>query len=166
MKFENKPFLYSLDIVSLSTNIIQNHATQLITEFMNKYLDSFHINIVALNKLIKIMFGTNVFKFEESFYRQIQGLPMGCICGPSIANLYVYILEIKWYHIEKPLVYFRFIDDTIMALKYKLNFQKYQDSFIYLKFTENSGDEINFLDLNIILFGIKTVYVYLKIFLN
>ena len=36
-----------------------------------------------------------------------------------------------------------------MALKYKLNFQKYQDSFIYLKFTENSGDEINFLDLNI-----------------
>ena len=149
MKFENKPFLYSLDIVSLYTNIIQNHATQLITEFMNKYLDSFHINIVALNKLIKIMFGTNVFKFEESFYRQIQGLPMGCICGPSIANLYVYILEIKWYHIEKPLVYFRFIDDTIMALKYKLNFQKYQDSFIYLKFTENSGDEINFLDLNI-----------------
>ena len=44
MKFENKPFLYSLDIVSLYTNIIQNHATQLITEFMNKYLDSFHIN--------------------------------------------------------------------------------------------------------------------------
>jgi len=92
---------------------------------------------------------TNVFKFEEDFFKQIVGLPMGCIAAPSIANLYVYILEIKWFYIEKPLAYFRFIDDTMMALANKLNLESFQNHFIYLKFTENSGDEINFLDLNI-----------------
>ena len=149
MTFEKKPFLYSLDIVSLYTSIRTEHATQVITEFMSKYLDSFHLNIVALYNLISIMCTTNVFKFEEDFFKQIVGLPMGCIAAPSIANLYVYILEIKWFYIEKPLAYFRFIDDTMMALANKLNLESFQNHFIYLKFTENSGDEINFLDLNI-----------------
>jgi len=74
---------------------------------------------------------------------------MGCICGPSVANLYVYILEIKWYNIEKPLVYARYIDDTFLALKNKLNLENFQKNFIYLEFTENSGKIVNFLDLNI-----------------
>jgi len=26
-----------------------------------------------------------------NFYKQIKGLPMGYICGPMVANLYVYI---------------------------------------------------------------------------
>jgi hypothetical protein len=43
MTFEKKPFLYSLDIVSLYTSIRTEHATQVITEFMSKYLDSFHL---------------------------------------------------------------------------------------------------------------------------
>ena len=62
MVFEKRPFLYSLDIVSLYTNIIQEHATQLITEFMSKHLDSFHLDINALNTLIKIMCNTNVYQ--------------------------------------------------------------------------------------------------------
>jgi hypothetical protein len=95
MTFEKKPFLYSLDIVSLYTSIRTEHAIQVITEFMSKYLDSFHLNIVALYNLISIMCTTNVFKFEKDFFKKIFGLPMGCIAAPSIANLYVYILEIK-----------------------------------------------------------------------
>ena len=69
---------------------------------MSKHLDSFNLNIVALNVLLKVMFNTNVFKFENKYYKQIKGLPMGCICGPCVANLYVYILEIKWSKIHRP----------------------------------------------------------------
>ena len=58
---------------------------------------------------LKLMFETNVFMYENNFFKQISGLPMGCICGPSVANIYVYILEIKWFYIEKPLIYVRFI---------------------------------------------------------
>jgi len=74
---------------------------------------------------------------------------MGCIAAPSVDNLYVYILEIKWYHIERPLIYYRFIDDTCMVLKNKLNLEVFQINFHNLKFTESSDDVINFLDLNI-----------------
>jgi len=148
--FEKRPHLYSLDIVSLYTSIRKNHATRIITEFINEIgLNSFHMDIVALNKLLEIMFSTNVFKFEESFYRQEEGFPMGCICGPSAATIFVYILERKWCIIEKPLVYFRFIDDTFMALENQLNIKDFQKYFVYLEFTENTGNEINFLDLNI-----------------
>jgi len=41
------------------------------------------------------MIETNVFMYENNFFKQISGLPMGCICGPSVENIYV-----------------RFIDDT------------------------------------------------------
>ena len=52
MIFEKKPYLYSLDIVSLYTNIRKDHATQIITEFINEIgLNSFHLDIVALNQL-------------------------------------------------------------------------------------------------------------------
>ena len=148
--FEKKPYLYSLDIVSLYTSIRKDHATQIITEFINEIgLNSFHLDIVAVNQLLKILFSTNVFKFEESFYRQEEGFPMGCICGPSAATIFVYILERRWCRIEKPLVYFRFIDDTFMALENQLNLREFQEYFIYLEFTESTGDVINFLDLNI-----------------
>ena len=148
--FEKKPYLYSLDIVSLYTSIRKNHATQIITEFINEIgLNSFHMDIVAVNKLLEVMFSTNVFKFEESFYRQEEGFPMGCICGPSAATIFVYILERRWCGIEKPLIYLRFIDDTFMALENQLNIQEFQEYFVYLEFTENTGNEINFLDLNI-----------------
>ena len=145
--FEKKPFLYSLDIVNLYTNIKPDHAVEIITQFMSKYIDCFDINIVGLNKLLKIMFNTNVFSFEMNFYKQIKGLPMGCICGPMVANLYVYILEIKWYNLEKPLIHSRFIDDNFLALLNELDLNKFQENFIYLEFTETSGEIVNFLDL-------------------
>ena len=147
--FEKEPYLYSLDIVSLYTNINQSHAIDTITEFMSRYIDNFHINIIGFNILLKIMFNSNVFTFDENFFKQICGLPMGCICGPSIANIYVYILEIKWFYIERPLLYVRFIDDTFLALENELNLENFSKYFIYLKFTKSSGKIVNFLDLNI-----------------
>ena len=46
---------------------------------------------------------------------------MGCICGPSVANLYLYMLEKKWLYLNRPLVFKRFIDDIVHINKGKLN---------------------------------------------
>ena len=59
--FEEEPYLYSLDIVSLYTNINQSHAIDTITDFMFRYLDNFHIDIIDFHMLLKIMFNSNVF---------------------------------------------------------------------------------------------------------
>ena len=72
--FEEEPYLYSLDIVSLYTNINQSHAIDTITEFMSRYLDNFHIDIIGFHMLLKIMFNSNVFFFDENFFKQICSL--------------------------------------------------------------------------------------------
>jgi hypothetical protein len=38
---------------------------------------------------------------------------MGCKCGPTVANLYLYILEKHWLDLHTEVKYFRFIDDII-----------------------------------------------------
>jgi hypothetical protein len=74
---------------------------------------------------------------------------MGCICGPSIANLYLYLLEMKWLIIRRPLVYYRFIDDIFIVLENELDFEEFESTFVYLKLSVSTGELVNFLDLNI-----------------
>ena len=97
------------------------------------------------------MFKTNYFKYKNSFYKQIKGIAMGSIAGPSTANIYIYILEKKWLYIHRASIYIykRFIDDILMVLKSKLDFENFEKHFIYLKLTKSYGDKVNFLDLNI-----------------
>lgn len=49
--FDKEPYLYSLEIVSLYTNIRQEDATLKITEFMSRRLESTNLNIFGLFKL-------------------------------------------------------------------------------------------------------------------
>ena len=57
----------------------------------------------------------NIFSFNGVYYRQTLGIAMGSACGPSIANIFVYIYEKKWLYIHKPIIYYRFIDDIFMV---------------------------------------------------
>ena len=41
---------------------------------------------------------------------------MGCFFATSVANLFTYILEIKWLSLYPDLKYFRFIDDIFTIL--------------------------------------------------
>ena len=54
---------------------------------------------------------------------------MGIICGPVIANIVVYMLERKWLHIHKPLIYRRYIDDIAMFCQQIINIDDF--SFRY-----------------------------------
>ena len=76
---------------------------------------------------------------------------MGSACGPSIANIFVYIYERKWLHIHKPLVYFRFIDDLFIISSHNYDQLSISISKAFGKLTLNivSNKTINFLDLNI-----------------
>lgn len=72
---------------------------------------------------------------------------MGCICGPSIANLFVHILERKWIQIFRPPVYNRFIDDIFFCVNTKIDINEFQSYFLNLKFTFEQAESVNFLDL-------------------
>ena len=147
IRFSKKPFIYSLDFSNLYTNIDPNHAIPILTEFVSKHLDSSHLTAFGLSSLLFLFFENNIFNFKSKFFIQIKGVPMGCVCGPSLANLYLYILELKWLTIHKPLIYYRFIDDIFLVLEYPLDFENFESFFIYLKLSLATGDKVNFLDL-------------------
>ena len=70
-------------------------------------------------------------------------------CGPSIANLFVYVYEKKWLTIHKPKFYYRFIDDLSLCVKDKNELESLKNSFGSLKLNIETGDCLPFLDLNI-----------------
>ena len=53
------------------------------------------------------------FSFNNNIHRQIDGVALGSLLGPALANIFVGYQEAKLFNIAKrPLVYFRYIDNT------------------------------------------------------
>jgi predicted GIY-YIG superfamily endonuclease len=145
----NNYHLYSADFSSLYTEIDSNDAIFEITQFLSNNFKSDHIDNFGLNCILKLIFFNNVFTFNSLFLLQINGLSMGCKCGPSVSNLYVYTLEIKWLTLNKPTVYNRFIDDIFMCNKTAIDTFDLCNQFKNLRLNIVSGNKVQFLDLYI-----------------
>lgn len=146
---KSKPFIYSMDFESLYTSMIPDATITTICDFMLVKLNSVHMDITALFVFLKLVFSKNIFRFNKRVYVQNIGIAMGCKCGPSLANLYLYILESKWLKIHRPLAYFRFIDDILIVSLCRLNLELFRLQFEYLKLNIVIDDSVNFLDLNV-----------------
>jgi hypothetical protein len=147
--FEKNAKLYSCDFDSLYTNICLTHALSVITQFISNNFYSNDVSSTAFHEILKLIFENNVFSFNKKFFRQIKGVAMGAKCAPSIANLYLAILEENFLVIHKPLFYCRFIDDIFVILKEHFNIELLTNSFGNLKLNVISNNLVNFLDLNI-----------------
>ena len=143
--------LYSCDFESLYTNIELDLAVNLTLDFLKdkNALDLEHISLEGFKVLLFLIFKNNVFKYKSSFFKQNRGLAMGAICGPVLANVVVYKLEVKWLYIHRPLVYRRFIDDIIIISKTLLDLNVFKSNFGSLKLNVKQGLEVDFLDLKI-----------------
>ena len=68
-------------------------------------------------------------------------------CGPTVANLYLFILEKSWSSLNSVVLYKRFIDDILIISIFEL--ENLRAQFLYLKLNIELGDIVNFLDLKI-----------------
>ena len=75
------------------------------------------MKIEGFEAILELIQKYNIFNFDRNFFLQKKGIAMGSKAGPSIANIFVYILEQKWLDINKPLYYKRFIDDIFVTLE-------------------------------------------------
>jgi len=133
----------------LYSNIILEDALNLICDFIRDKHKSVHINIFAFREILKIVFEFNIFKYKDTYYRQIKGIAMGSKCGPSIANTFVFVYESIFLRIHRPIFYKRFIDDIFMIIKKGFNFDFLTKSFGELNLNIVNGPTVNFLDLTI-----------------
>ncbi len=143
--------LYSCDFEGLYSNIDLDHALHVIYEFMKDKINSIHLNSKAFYVLLKLIFENNYFIYDKKYYRQLKGIAMGTKAGPSIANIYLYILEKSFLYIHRPLFYSRFIDDIFIIVLNGFDISLLPTFFRNLKLniTEKNSEPVVFLDLNI-----------------
>ena len=85
--------LYSCDFESLYSNINLSHALVVISEFICSNFSSSSLNPTGFYYLLKLIFEHNVFEYNKKYFIQISGIAMGSKCGPSVANIYISLLE-------------------------------------------------------------------------
>jgi len=152
LKVKNNYFLYSCDFESLYTNINTEEAIYLISEYFKTRISPYILDfdIIGFNEILKLILYNNIFCFNNSYYLQINGLAMGGKCGPSIANIYIYIKEKDWLLSNMPhniIIYNRFIDDIFIIAKYDIILSNFKSIFSNLILNIICGKEIQFLDL-------------------
>ena len=62
------------------------------------------------------------FTFDNSIYQQIDGVAIGSPLGLVLVNIYVgYFESILFKDVERPLNYFRYVDDSFVSYKSDYN---------------------------------------------
>ena len=76
---------------------------------------------------------------------------MGSKCAPSIANIYIFLLEKNFLSIQRPFFYERYVDDIYVILHPNFEINILKNHFDYLTLNIITQSSVNFLDLNITL---------------
>jgi len=107
------------------------------------------LNIFAFHSLLKIVLFNKYFKFKNLIYKQNIGIAIGTISGPSVANIYVHVLEEKFLSIHRSIYYKQYIDDIFNIILKNFPLNSFINSFHNLKLNVISGHRVSFLDLKI-----------------
>ena len=151
--------MISLDIESLFTNVP-------VTETINVILDKlFPVDSVIYNgfsrhdfsTLLKLAVEDSYFSFDSKLYRQIDGMAMGSPLGPLFANIFLSHYETQWLDDSsiKPLLYKRYVDDTLWLLPVDSNINLLMDYMnsrhnnIRFTYESEANDCIHFIGLTI-----------------
>lgn len=146
-------FFVTFDIASLYTNIPTEAGILAVSKAFLKFPDPKRPDLTLLT-MLRIVLTNNTFSFRDEHFVQVQGTAMGCVFGPSYANIFLNEWEDAIYEYSiKPICWLRYIDDIFfvwnsdeMAL---LSFKAFIDS-IYPSIKVDitySIREIRFLDL-------------------
>ena len=151
----------SLDVTSLFTNIPYNLVIQSLMRRSNLITQHSIIPLHYIISITEFLFDNTFFQFDDKFYKQIEGTPMGSPISPIFADLVMTDLECDcWSKLNTmfnivPLIYKRYVDDSFLCVKssdiYKI-IDVFNNADTRLKFTYEleSDCKINFLDLTII----------------
>ena len=108
----------------------------------------------ALVELMHLTTSSVEFSFNNNMHRQIDGVTMGLPLGPALANIFVGYQEVKLFsNTNKPLAYFRYVDDTFAAFNNEDNcnnfFTRLNSLHLSPCFTQEkeSNSSLPFLDL-------------------
>ncbi len=148
--------LFMCDAVSMYTNIDTDHALETIATFLRANKLAKGLPADAIISGLELIMRWNVFKFGDTFWRQLTGTAMGTPPACVYATLYFAIHELAMpTHLRKCLaLYKRYIDDGIGIwigpASLWVEFKTWINAFGTLRWTfTDLAREIDYLDITI-----------------
>ena len=122
----------SLDAESLLTNIpLKETMNNCVSDLHNKNLYNGKLDKSDLFKLLETVTSESTFVFDFLLYKQIDGVAMSSLSGPTIANAFLCHYEKEWLdncpsHF-KPIVYRSYVDYIFVLFSSKEHLQSFLD---------------------------------------
>ena len=156
IKLDQDDHLASLDIQDLYTNIPVTKAIDIALERLieSKKLDTLPFTKTDVKNLLNVCLKNSYFQFNDKFYKQKTGLPMGNTLSPILAD--IYMDDYQKQHLQKvntPNKIWRYVDDILIITKMnepELNIyvNELNKKHGTIKFTSEfeQNNKLNFLD--------------------
>ena len=153
----DKTVMCSFDIKSLFTNVPLVEVLKIcIDQLYNSDISPPCFPQDVCYELLKLATTNVEFSFDNTMFRQIDGVAMGSPLGPILANIFVGFHEDRLFKsAQKPIAYFRYVDDTFVLFDSKnkiddfhAELNKLHDSLVFTKENE-VNDSLAFLDVHI-----------------
>ena len=94
------------------------------------------------------------FSFNNTMYQQTDGVAMGSLLGPTLANIFVGYQETKIFlNVKKSLIYYCYVDDTFAVLENEDDCEKFLSSLnslhslLRFMFEKKLNSSLPFLDV-------------------
>ena len=150
---------YSMDVKNLYGNIPTGEGIQAVMELIHEHHDELNLFGLApddVEALLSHCLQNNYFRFNQSFYKQSDGIAMGSRIAPSIAIVFMGKFEAMAMEVDRPQpdMYVRYIDDVwglwthgSEALTEHLNFMNSRHASITFTIERSdTGGQIPYLD--------------------
>ncbi|BHF61667.1 hypothetical protein SprV_0100464200 [Sparganum proliferum] len=143
--------LLSFDVVALFSSIPHDLAIECVAQRLQD--NPVEIPTQHIIELLKLCL-RNYCQFDNKFYQQVKGTPMGSPISGLLAELVLQRLEKEVFQNLSPKVWLRYVDDTFVVVKnceVERLHQRLNDVFPDIQFTREVaiGDSLPFLDVRI-----------------
>jgi len=107
------------DMVAMYTNINAKQCAATVAGAWRHMLPDSKIPDQTIRQMIRFIMENNYFSFQDTKWKQIDGLAMGTSCAPILANIYAAFWERKHNVMRQPgvLLYNRYIDDILCVFQ-------------------------------------------------
>ena len=148
-------YMCSFDVSSLLTNVPLDETIKICSEAL--YDDSDLQPLIPKDVFVQLMKSATSsveFSFNNTMYKQTDGVAMGSPLCPALANIFVGYYEEKLFsQTQKPPTYLRYVDDTFAIFDHEAEADEFLNKFNCLhpslKFTfeKEKGKCLPFLDV-------------------